>query len=584
MSKQKNETTETKQSKKRNNENSDKKESPVKAKKQPAKKSAADTGKTDETSQDVQADVSKTVDAFIYRRVKGEHQVTGFPRNEAIRELEKKYPLDLINKKFDEFGVLASETAYFSTNKQKLENLDTENLSPEMPEHIETKIINDESVTPEDFFEPTYELDAEFTVSDPNQKLYDDFREFDEFAHSLNKSETALVQNLMNGNKFVANFGLSETKTWNSVQTKYKKFSEEMAEKAVNDFARNDDAPENVGVNLHKGELDENGQEPLENFRKVETALVKTEDVIHGEIEIADNVPLNEGERKRLEELKAEILDAKQAFEHAPFRMMNALIEIRNGNLHRESGKSLAEFASDEFGITPQYASNMIQSAEFRLVLAEIGTTPLALAESVQATQRWLRDTNKIAQILNMPKSDFEQMKPIISEVAEIVAELATDENGELTSAAPRVFSAANVVVMEIVKSGTVEIENEQVTIEDALKLKILDLGVKSQIINQVAESIQAKKQTVIDYVKEKTKRRTAPHEAVTPSNNHIDYFEGEIPTHSATCSGHKELKDNFICKVFNAGFELKCGCKYQLLVGQETFVCIETNGKPVKY
>ncbi len=103
------------------------------------------------------------------------------------------------------------------------------------------------------------------------------------------------------------------------------------------------------------------------------------------------------------------------------------------------------------------------------------------------------------------------------------------------------------------------------------------------------AEAIKAHKSEMVEYIKDSKDRRTKPHEAAeTPKTDKKDVFTGLVPTSSATCSAHpitEKFTDNYIVNVFNAGYELACGCQYQkLTTSGDAFVCIKIEGKIVQH
>lgn len=407
-------------------------------------------------------------------------------------------------------------------------------------------------------------------IDDPNEPIYEFFRSNENFRGSLTTKEYNLFIKLADGETIVANLGKTEAKTWKSIQRKFADFepTKELAETT--------------------GETSDDEQEPIENFRRSDS-LEKPETTV--EIEIVEDepdTPLTDEETAELAERESLIAGAKEQLETSGQVMADNLYEIRHKNLFRESGKSFEDYASERFGIAKKYAHLLAQRGSFRFVLSEIGEQPLQLAMSANSTEQWAQDTNKIAKQLGVKTSDYDVMKPIIEAVSGVIAESATDANGELTSVAPRIFSAANDMIPEIIKSGMIEVNGEQMKIEDVLGLgeEILTESLKTQIIENVAEGIKTQKQNIIDYIKDVKSNRTKPHEPA-PTPKAVDskkVFKGLVPSYSVTCSVHKNVEDNRVRRVFNAGFELVCNCKYQLLQGYDELQCIETDGLMVQW
>ena len=441
-------------------------------------------------------------------------------------------------------------------------------------------IQNDDVELTYDFDEPKEVTDSETIedvlgiekvdeiIDDPNQPIYDLFQSNANFAATLNKKETSLIERLISGKVVVASLTDTTRALLDSIVSKYWDYK-----------SKSEDNDAKAAIN------DE--QEPIENFRRSES-LEKSETTV--EIEIVEDepdTPLNDEETAELAERETAIVQAKEQFENSTQIMADNLYEIRHKNLFRDSGKNFEDYASERFGIAKKYAHLLAQRGSFRNVLSEIGEQPLQLAMSANSTEQWAQDTNKIAKQLGVKTSDYDVMKPIIEAVSGVIAESATDANGELTSVAPRIFSAANYMIPEIIKSGMIEVNGEQMKIEDVLGLgeEILTESLKTQIIENVAEGIKTQKQNIIDYIKDVKSNRTKPHEPA-PMPKVVDskkVFKGLVPSYSVICSVHK-IDDNYIVNVFNAGFGLKCGCKWQLLQGYEGFQCIETDNKVVAY
>jgi hypothetical protein len=89
-----------------------------------------------------------------------------------------------------------------------------------------------------------------------------------------------------------------------------------------------------------------------EQLAERQLALEKAAEVIPGEIVPEDNTPLSDEEKTRLEELKAEVLAAKNTLDTAPFALGSALEEIRTKRLHRESKNPDGSPGADYLDVT----------------------------------------------------------------------------------------------------------------------------------------------------------------------------------------------------------------------------------------
>lgn len=523
------------------------------------------------TNAETETEIVETAKTDVFAIMEGTENIAIMDLQTVMNQLGENFSQKEINDmrsgekslSFNGFTYTATEESARQIVKQNGwsdENIQNDNDGIELTYEIEETLSEEsDSETIEDVLgiETVEEI-----IADPNEPIYDAFKAKQPFVEYLNKAETKLLEMLSSGKKLIASLSTSDKKTWENIEHKFQNT------KALS-------------------ETDNDGQEPIENFRRPEgLAIEKAESETPAVVENED-VPLTKEENAELAERETAIVQAKEQFENSTQIMADNLYEIRHKNLFRDSGKNFEDYASERFGIAKKYAHLLAQRGSFRNVLSEIGEQPLQLAMSANSTEQWAQDTNKIAKQLGVKTSDYDVMKPIIEAVSGVIAESATDANGELTSVAPRIFSAANYMIPEIIKSGMIEVNGEQMKIEDVLGLgeEILTESLKTQIIENVAESIKTQKQNIIDYIKDVKSNRTKPHEPA-PMPKVVDskkVFKGLVPSYSVICSVHK-IDDNYIVNVFNAGFGLKCGCKWQLLQGYEGFQCIETDNKVVAY
>lgn len=498
----------------------------------------------------------------IFGVLKEDSQVNEFTTEHVVELLKAKYTETQIAKLIESGAVMPTDDAIYSMDKAKLEALIVEKGwdKPQPATETSGEDLADELAA-------SKETEDEIDLSDPNQPIYDLFESDEKFRSALSIKEGALVQSLKDGKKDVASLGKTDKATWEKVTAKYEglQISKQLAE-----------SPDKT---------DDDGQEPIENFRKEpeseSTALIK-DDAIVGEVAPDWADPLTDEEKNIRVVSETAVREAKTVLDTAPQIMMEHLSVIRHGRLYRDThGKDFGKYAFETFGITREYAQNMAQAGDFLAVLGDDANPQLT--SSVNNVNRSLRGANKIAAAIGVKASEFEIMRPIIESTAEIFSEIAMDENGEMLENAPQIIVALNETIAEVARTGNVEIDGEQISIADAKEQGLLGGAVQLQVVTQVREQILAQKQTIIQDAKRRQASRTAPHVPVTPKKTDKEEFVGEIPTHFATCSAHG-LEDNYVVKVFNAGFELKCGCKFQLLVGSDSFVCIETDGKTVRH
>lgn len=515
----------------------------------------------------------------VYSLTKNTSEITEHDGGTALSELASEFSQTQLDQMMSGELVLPFGEHIFSTDKAKLENIieskgwnkpeqTVEYDEPQAAEPLHPDEFGGEDFSSEVPKDTTAKTDESLDVSDPNEPIYNLFKTDKAFAGRLNKKQTDLIGKMIDGKKVEASFSDTDKALWSKLKTSYGAYLVETKK-------------------TEEIKTGEDGQEDLSEFRTPEALARDAEEKKALE---PDEVipPLSDEEKTEYKKLNKEFKNAKTNFDNAPFEMMRIASEVRAKKLFRDDYGSMKEWAEKEHGITPKYALNLAQFGDFRNVLAEIGDAPLQMAGSVNSTEQWAQDTNKIAAQIGVKPSEFDVMKPIIEAVSNVVAEVATDGNGKFNSVAPRVFSAANDKIPEIIKTGLVEVNGEQMNIADVLALgeNVVTESIQTQIVETVAEGIKAEKQNLVDYIKESKTRRTAAHEpAPKPNTNGKNVFTGVVPSYTVECTGHPEFDDNYIVAVFNAGFALKCGCKFQkLTTSGDSFVCIETGGKVVQH
>jgi hypothetical protein len=413
-----------------------------------------------------------------------------------------------------------------------------------------------------------YVPDAEFTETvtntpDANQPMYNALED-DRFRKSLTEKEVGLLMAMSAKEKFVAGFNKGETKLFESIKKKFGKYES----------------------------VDENGQEPLTKFRKKD-ALAKVEEEA---IEAIPEFPLSEEEIALKLELEhtidlsiGEVEEATQKIEKSGLEMMKALAEIKEKRLHREEG-SFADYAIKRFPTitTKGYAHNLAQYGKFLGVLQDVST----IADSklnTRAVRALTEGANKVANELGLGQSEFAALRPIIESSAEIITELCTDEQGNVKYN-PQIIAQAQKTIAEVAKTSTVTINGKQMSVEKAKAQGLLSEAVQDEVLETVVEQIKSRKAYIADEMAKAKERRFAPQPAVEPKTPKRKQFVGVVPTYSISCDNpnHKEANKkngNRVVAVFNAGFELACGCKFQkLTISGDEFVCVESDGLEVQY
>lgn len=552
------------------------------------------------TSTDTSAESPDT----IFGVIKGGKQIQAIPRDRAVADLGTKFNDAQIEKLIEGDALMPSAKVVYCVDKAKLEAMIVEKgwdkaksvkdvqteQDAETSYAIENPNIESFEIENAQSDEPTFTAKVvadkieEIDLADPHQPIYDAFTGTDaSFAQSLNKTERGLLDKLVMREKAVASLSVAENKTWTSIRGKYDVWKEVFASEP-----EADDEPESV--TKPEPELSKEGAEQfVEDVQSAsdaglldnpETALVKDD-----AIQAIPELPLTKTDEKRFNKLKQQYREADNLEVQIPFVKARILEEIRQNKLFRKDYKTFGDFAFKEFSITREYAQQLAAIAGYPELVAETNSVSESVRLSVNAAIQMDREFGKLADDTGIDREFRDTMRPLMRDVVKLLVDVSPkDERGNIIPS-PRVVTNLLDTVRETVKSGTVDIGGEQMTVEEAQSKNLLGASTLATVLEASAESIKSHRQTIIQDAQRRNEKRTEPHAPVAPKKTGKDIFKGVVPTYSVKCSAHKDVKDNFVKSVFNAGFEFLCGCRYQLLVGQgDVPVCIETDGKTVVY
>lgn len=564
---------------------------------------AADSNVTDTeaTENETVTEVAETDASSIFGLIKETANISSVLKEIAFSDLADDFSERQIEKMFNGNGVLASKTQIYSADKAKLEGIIVDKgWGNEIAEVVE--IVTELEYVPDgdnqlpEFDMELKESNAEVEIpTDVNQQLFDDFKNNYDCAICFTTKEGELLTQLSEKAKFVAGLNKADTKLWTSIQAKYAKFVSSQLGEFEKPITEAFESLSNLIT-----ELDADGQEPIENFRKSseETAIEKVE-VIQGEVEL----PLTDDEIARklqleieIDEAKALMQTAKEAIEvevekgqNASLVMMRNFAEIRESRLYRDTHTTIEEYALDRFGFGKGYFLNMAQRGDFLKVLETSLDADVVGKMSGQTVKKLMDGASKIGKDLGLKPSEFNVLRPIIENSAKILIDASTNAEGEV-NITPRIVSQVQQTIADVVKTGTVTIEGQQVPLTEAKKQGLLNLAVHSEIAESVAEGLKANKQYISDEIEKAKDNRFKSHKAVEPIKSNKPQFVGLVPNYISGCDNpnHKAInkaKNNLIVAVFNAGFELACSCKFQQLTTSEgLFVCVETDGEFIQH
>jgi hypothetical protein len=308
------------------------------------------------------------------------------------------------------------------------------------------------------------------------------------------------------------------------------------------------------------------------------------------EAEAALVAPMTDEERTRLEELENQVLTAKEKLEQAifsfPMQMGQALSEISERQLYREFFGSFEEYCSERFGIARQYGYRLISNYKYGSIaqdtLTEVQET-LQLSDglqlSVRATEELSKGASRIAEDMGLGKAEFNLMRPVIDNAIRTLVDTAPKDKEGRLSLTPAVISKFNEVLEDVVKSNTVEVDGQAMTLEEAKEKGILAVAFQEQVITSVAEGIKANRDLIIKNSQEAYARQTAPVKGAGAADDLPVYKGKVIPEFSGLCSKHEQQD---IIAIGNGTIQTSCQCRFRIDAESGKLVCFETDGKRV--
>lgn len=298
--------------------------------------------------------------------------------------------------------------------------------------------------------------------------------------------------------------------------------------------------------------------------------------------------PLTEAEKAELAERENTIKTAKTQFEQAENIIAENASIIRSKELWRESlnkegkpCKSFAEYVTDVLGFVRAYGQNLAQIGDFRQTAKELTGDNLNI--SINANNAMLRAQNRIAEAMGLGELTFNEMKPIINASMTVLGELVKDQKtGDIDYSliTPRVITAAAEKIVDFVKTDTVEINGEQMTIEDAKKKGLLDTAFHTSVMQQASESILVHKQIIKDNIQKANEERNKPVVKDTNPSLSVDEYKGKLPNLQIKCAKHG---DTTIISIGNGVLQTKCGDRWRISADTGKLVPYEVDGKKVK-
>ena len=194
---------------------------------------------------------------------------------------------------------------------------------------------------------------------------------------------------------------------------------------------------------------------------------------------------LNVSERGRLRKLEQTVLDGMASF----VAVGEALKEIRDGKLYRESYKTFEKYVDDKWGFEKRHAYRLIDAAETSKKLCPSGSQNERVLE--------IKSERQLREIKDVPVDSMEQ-------VVERAAELAGDDKitaSDLKQARQEVLGEVTATIPNPSQDVWEDVEDEP---EPQVKpSKPLPKTVMSQSPQELVASIHAAGETLLALVKE---------------------------------------------------------------------------------
>ncbi|MEK7723619.1 MAG: DUF3883 domain-containing protein [Acidobacteriota bacterium] len=200
-------------------------------------------------------------------------------------------------------------------------------------------------------------------------------------------------------------------------------------------------------------------------------------------------VHLSDSEKVRLLELEEEIELAKSAYEQAAFIMGEALAEISRLKLYRETHKRFGDYVLDRFGITREYAHDILKTSSYRkIAIGELGLNE-SYPFSVNTWITFKRAINKIGKQFGISGKAIEgQLQDIMRQSLKILCDLAPKENN-VPVVTPQLMNFFFEAVNDHLDLQTININGQQLTLEEAknkgLQANIVALAQKNILLNE---------------------------------------------------------------------------------------------------
>lgn len=303
----------------------------------------------------------------------------------------------------------------------------------------------------------------------------------------------------------------------------------------------------------------------------------ETDEVIEGKV--VD--PLTAKERKSLEKLESEYDKVDTVERSIPFEKARILNEIRKGRLFRENYDTFAEYAIARFGITREYAQNLAQIADIPDLFSEALDAGVKVNLSIGAANEIMRDSNKFAKTLGVGKVEFEALKPVVRNILAVMADVAPkNAEGEL-QITPRFVSEFNKAIATHLTDGVVTIDGKQLSVASAHEQGLLNVGLRSEVLEATAESIKTNAQTIADeYARRQAEQEQGIVGAAQTSDKKVKYYKGDAPSLDTTCTLHGETE---ILSIGSGKMQTRCGCRWLIDSESGSLTAYEVNELPVK-
>lgn len=277
--------------------------------------------------------------------------------------------------------------------------------------------------------------------------------------------------------------------------------------------------------------------EQVEEYKK-SLALTKEDEPIQGEVVL----PLTQEEIDHVNKRIEQVREAEQMEENALLVKGFVLREFRDNPRYFQhftdkegnAYKNFESFAEGMFGIARAYGQNLIQLAEYK---EQFPDDAQGVRFSINALNAMVRNQNKLMAKLGLSETEFNVLKPVITNTVQLLVETAKTDKGDIPIT-PRMVDKFSEQLESVVKTGTIDVDGRTLTLQEAVKEGVAMTAFQENVVTAAAESIRVNAATIsrnaqlayenklepITHPSGETRRSSG-------SGERTEYYTGPLPT-----------------------------------------------------